>query len=577
MAKDENGRWIVGSLPYKLRAGIVLSVYIVYVIYVIVTFTMFIMKARDKHSGLHQRNIKLVTLQVAGCFFMGAVGMISTSIQQWPCFLKLWFVDIGFLVMYSAVAARAFQHIVVTNVHILTNKLASSNNPAFRGTMPQSSINYLNPSTRPNRSASQSSIFSNTDFEVSDGTHIDSEKKAALGLEKHIRHASTRMENGPDMKVYKRLQKYTRLQRYATDKALFIFVILHLLLAVILSLIVNILNKQFSLSPMSKTCKMIWGFLPVISVIVLYAVVILPFLFVKCWSLHDAYGIRNDILVSSISGTVCVIMTIIWETVLFHIALRWSGWFFSWLCAAIIQTVSVAMPLWSAIRHSRDVIDRMHGASSLGTSMAAVISGAGGHDLGKRSEFNSMLADPYEYRYFCDFAASCFCSEMSAFIDEYQALKSLTVVALGSDDIWREDADQLEPGYMSRMAATTIDGDIGYLAMAGRGGHANSKTLRLQTPPTVSILETAKAVYPQYDLNELTPFPVAAMDKLVAIFSVFVNSNSYTAVSLPSAMVLRIREKLGKSQLTLIILDEIKDEVLNMLYFDVFTRYVKRK
>ncbi|KAJ2353232.1 hypothetical protein GGH92_000790 [Coemansia sp. RSA 2673] len=164
---------------------------------------------------------------------------------------------------------------------------------------------------------------------------------------------------------------------------------------------------------------------------------------------------------------------------------------------------------------------------------------------------------------------------MTAFIDEYQVLKGLTVIALGSEDMWREDVDQLESSYMARMA-NNIDGGIGYLAMANRA-YPHSKSLRLQTPPTVSILETALAVYPQYDLSEVTPFPVASMDKLVAIFSVFVNSNSYTAVSLPSSMVLRIRERLGRSQLTLTILDEIKDEVLNMLYYDVFTRYAKRK
>ncbi|KAJ2786848.1 hypothetical protein GGI15_001210 [Coemansia interrupta] len=465
----------------------------------------------------------------------------------------------------------------------MTNMLASNNNPGFKNMMPSSNVALLGQGTRVHRSASQSSIFSNTDYENSEMGHAmgvsggSSEKKTVLNIASDIRHESIRMDGSPEMKLYKRLQKYSRLQRFASQKYLFVFVLLHLLLAVILSLVINIINPQFKLSPLSMECRLIWGFIPVLVIVAIYSVLVLPVIVIKCRKLNDAYGIRNDLVVCTMMGIFCLVMNSIWDIVLYQIAVIWSGWFFSWVTGVVIHTVTVTIPLYKAIKHSRDVIDRMHGASSLGTSMAAVIAGAGGHDLSKRSEYNSVLSDPYEYRFFCDFAASCFCSEMTAFIDEYQALKSLTVVALGSEDIWREDVDQLEPSYMSRMASNNGENGIGYLALANRNANPNSKSLRLQTPPTVNILETAKAVYPQYDLNDDTPFPVAAMDKLVAIFSVFVNSSSYTAVSLPSSMVLRIREKLGKSQLTLTILDEIKDEVLNMLYFDVFTRYSKTK
>ncbi|KAJ2288551.1 hypothetical protein IWW55_006481 [Coemansia sp. RSA 2706] len=389
-----------------------------------------------------------------------------------------------------------------------------------------------------------------------------------------MRYTSLRIENEPDTKLYKRLHKYTRMQRFTSNRALIGYVLAHFVVAVILSLVTNIINKQYSISPVSMVCKLVWGFLPVVAFVGIYVVFILPVLLVKCWKLKDAYGIRNDLVISMIIGAACIIITVLWETILFHLALKWSGFFFTWLCAIILHTASITVPLWQAIRHSRDVIHRMHGASSLGNPMAAAIAGAGGQDMSKRSEFNSILADPYEYRYFCDFAASCFCSEMTAFIDEYQALKGLTVVALGSEDMWRDEANHIDTDYMARMASN-IDSNLGYLAIAGRQ-HPNSRALRLQTPPTVNILETACAVYPQYDLSDSTPFPVAAMDKLVAIFSVFVNSSSYTAVSLPSAMVLRLRERLSRSQLTLTILDEIKDEILNMLYFDVFTRYARK-
>ncbi|KAJ2755424.1 hypothetical protein GGI19_001666 [Coemansia pectinata] len=577
--------WPTDSIKYKIRAGVVLTVYAVYMIYAIITFIMFVQKARDKHSGLAQRNVSLVMLQSIGCIIMGSAAMVSTAVQLWPCFLRLWLVDIGFMMVYSSIAARAIQHIVVSNVHILTNTLATSNAPALKGTMtPHSNLDFLRQEDGPrhHRSGSQTSIYSTTDFGHNESTQgmVLNEKKQTteIGGSRTERHASlVHLDNGPDSKVYRRLQKYTRLQRFVTNRSLTIFILLNFMAACLMSLAINIVNEQFSISPMNKMCTMMWGFMPVTAIIAVYAILILPVLLIKCWSLKDAYGIRNDLIVSIVAGGLCVILTVLWETILIRVAHSWSGWFFTWLCAVVLHTVSLVLPLWAAIRHSRDVMMRMHGANGMGATMSAAIAGAGGEDghLGKRAEFNSILADPYEYRFFCDFAASCFCSEMTAFIDEYQVLKGLTVIALGSEDMWREDVDQLESSYMARMA-NNIDGGIGYLAMANRA-YPHSKSLRLQTPPTVSILETALAVYPQYDLSEVTPFPVASMDKLVAIFSVFVNSNSYTAVSLPSSMVLRIRERLGRSQLTLTILDEIKDEVLNMLYYDVFTRYAKRK
>ncbi|KAJ2453275.1 hypothetical protein EV183_002332 [Coemansia sp. RSA 2336] len=577
MVVDANGRWEVGSKPYLIRMGVMLSVFIVYGIYVFVTYIMFVMKARDKHSGLSQRNLKLISVQALGCLIMGVTGMITTSIQQWPCFLKLWFTNFGFLMVYSSVAARAFQHYVVTNLHIHTNKVASNNNPALKGLIPQTNMNAMAPGSRFHRPNSQSSMFSNTDFANSDNVTASTpfeEKKDTLALNKTIRLTSLEIESGPEAKLYKQLLKYSKLQRYTTNKALLGYVFAHVLIAFTLSLVTNIINKEFSLSPLSKVCRMVWGFLPAVASVGLYAVFIIPVLLFKCWNLKDAYGIRNDLIMSMILGILCIIATVVWENALYHIAKKWSGFFYVWLYAVTLHTTSIAIPLWKAIRHSREVIRRMHGANNLGNPMGALIAGASGHDAGKRSEFNAILADPYEYRYFCDFAASCFCSEMTAFIDEYQALKGLTIGALGSDDMWRDEANHQDPDYTSRLAKN-IDSDIGYLAMAGQHNSA-SKALSLQTPPSVTILETARATYPQCDFNETTPFPVAAMDKLVAIFSVFINSNSYTAVSLPSAMVLRLRERLGSSQLTLIILDEIKDEVLNMLYFDVFTRYSKR-
>ncbi|KAJ2786839.1 hypothetical protein GGI15_001201 [Coemansia interrupta] len=533
--------------------------------------------AKDKHSGLAQRNTNLVILQIISGFLMGTVGMISTAFQRWPAFLRLWFTNIGYLVMFAAVVARGFQYIVVSNLHNITSDIANSRNPRMMSMHGQTSPEFARRSSRFQRSGSQSSAFSNTDYDTPSETMDKTEKATFSDLARQARESSLHAISGPERRLHKRLQKYARLQRLASSRSMFLFVMGNFLIAVVISLVVNILNDQFSLSPMSMLCRLVWGFIPAMVVGGIYVIIIMPIIFVKCWKLKDAYGIRNDVLICIIMGVFCIIMNTVWDIVLQSIAVNWSGWFFTWVTGVVIHTVSVTVPLFAAIRHSRDVTDRMHGANGIETSMVAAIAGANGNEVGKRSEYNAILADPHEYRYFRDFAASCFCSEMTAFIDEYQMLKELTVLSLGSEDIWRQGINHAEAAYSMQMATNTIDNGVSYLAMSNRNVHPNTRALRLQTPATVTILETAKAVYPQYDFNENTPFPVASMDKLIAIFSVFINSNSYTAVTLPPSMVLRLRDRLGTHQLTLTILDEIKDEVLNMLYFDVYTRYSKRK
>ncbi|KAJ2706233.1 hypothetical protein FB645_001749 [Coemansia sp. IMI 203386] len=582
MLLDSTGRWPKDSVAYKVRVGVIMGVYAIYMVYAIVTFTMFISKSRDKHSGLAQRSIKLVTLQAIAGVLIGTVGMFSTALQLWPAFLRLWLTNIGYMIMYSSVISRGFQHIVISNLHNLTNELASNRNINFNTDINSKDVSsYVRQSLNQNRmrAGSQSSINSNTDFEGTDSHQGSIEKKKLSALvQKTAFTSNAYMPNGPERKLYKRLQKYARLQPYVSNKALFLYNLGVLVLAVIVSLIVNILNPQFKMSPMSMECRMYWGFIPLMAIVGSWIVFIMPLISIKCWKLKDAYGIRNDVLICMVMGVFCIVMNTIWDIVLPDVAKIWSGWFFSWISGVVLHTVSVTNPLLAAMRHSRDVTDRMHGANGIENSMVAAIAGVNGADMSKRSEYNSILADPHEYRVFCNFAASCFCSEMTAFIDEYQELKNITIHALGSEDIWHQNEDShLETAYASRMANNVVKDSIGYLSMSNNAQNYQSRTLKLHTPPTVNILETAKAVYPQYDLSEITPFPVASMDKLIAIFSVFINSSSYTAVSLPSAMVMRLRDKLGQSQLTITILDEIKSEVLNMLYFDVYTRYIKTK
>ncbi|KAJ2384164.1 hypothetical protein GGI05_005089, partial [Coemansia sp. RSA 2603] len=151
---DDTGRWLSSTPEYKIRVGIVMSVYIIYLFYITITAIMFVNKAKDKHSGLAQRNTKLVMLQVISGCLMGTVGMISTAFQKWPAFLRLWFTNIGYIVMFAAVIARGFQYIVVSNLHNITSDIANSKNPRLMSMQGQTSLDFVRKSSRLQRSES---------------------------------------------------------------------------------------------------------------------------------------------------------------------------------------------------------------------------------------------------------------------------------------------------------------------------------------------------------------------------------------------------------------------------------------
>ncbi|KAJ1948846.1 hypothetical protein EC988_005007, partial [Linderina pennispora] len=169
---------------------------------------------------------------------------------------------------------------------------------------------------------------------------------------------------------------------------------------------------------------------------------------------------------------------------------------------------------------------------------------------------------------------------LTAFIDEYQSLKTKTVTALGNAD---SPILETSSSWRSSLSLDSPNGDFyGDVSVhpqqfAYNKPASKAKPLTLSTGISVSILETAKAAYPQHEFTENTQFPTTVLDRLVRIFSIYLNLNSYMALNVPSVMVRKIQDQLDRKQMSLPILDEVKDEVLFMLYTDVFTRYQRTR
>ncbi|KAJ1931748.1 hypothetical protein EC988_009685, partial [Linderina pennispora] len=224
------------------------------------------------------------------------------------------------------------------------------------------------------------------------------------------------------------LKKYTRRRHYVTDRRMIIFITIATSVAIAVSAAINAVSKDYTIKPVTIACSMYWELIPVTILIGVYLLIVFPILLWQVWGLKDAYGIRRDLLICDTVGIVCLAVAFIWEFGLHQVSSIWSCLFFVWVAMLLIHISSVVVPLIKAIGHSKRTkhqIRNRHSTASSSDSDSVHANDRGATKI-RRSDFNRVLDDPYEYETFREFAASCFCSELTAFIDEYQSLKTKT-------------------------------------------------------------------------------------------------------------------------------------------------------
>ncbi|ORX73730.1 hypothetical protein DL89DRAFT_299119 [Linderina pennispora] len=558
MASDPTSsipEWEVGTTNFKVRAGVMFGCYILYTLYVVVTTVMFYRLSRDPNSELSKRSVKLVFIQIIGCFIVGSLGAIGTALNTWACFPKLWMFNIGFVVLISSLTARGVQLIVASNIHSLSGQLQQKDKAISKAMALTIGEQLAWPPSFNSRKAGQDGYAQR----VSEFS-CDADGQTLVDM------------------LQKRLQRYRRLGRFVTDRAMMCYI----------GIMTLILNKEYSISPVSTQCSFIWGLLPVFGIVAVFVLVISPVLLIKIWRFKDAFGIRNDLIICVVAGFICIVFSLIWELEMPTVRKIWSGLFFMWAATILVHTSSVAIPLYRAMRHSKILeLEMIHG-DSLGTSTMFFLGAKLTTDSKvprktRQAEFKQILDDPSAYSRFREFAATCFSSELTGFIDEYRLLKDATIAALGSQDELSSGINSsirtLTPAYMDSETFASAEHlpELPHLSREtdGKCNAIGRVPLDPTASPMVSILEAVQVYYPNLDIDESTVFPSAAMDMLVSIFSVYLNPRSPMGLNVSQVVMSRVQEHLYQDIIPLTILDEIKEEVMHMLYADIYTRYCR--
>ncbi|KAJ2625499.1 hypothetical protein GGI25_000598 [Coemansia spiralis] len=564
--------WAPGSTKYRIRSITMTCLSAIYALFVLVTTIMFLIVARNKRSGLDKRSAKLVIFQALGCYLVGVDGLTTAALNNWACFGKLWLFNVGFIMSLTAMSARAFHLLVVYKVHELASKLSSRDPGA---------INSVLTKNLKQTDTSRSSLDDPSAVNEK-GMHGLTSRPISRKLSRIS--ANLRRTNPHErLRLSQQLHKYRQLLRYTTDRMLLLYVSLSLLFIVILSFIINATDKQFSMKPVNIVCDAIWGFIPGLAIIIFYFFIVFPIILWRVWRHNDAYGIRNDLIICDTVGVTVMVVTLVWVLVLQETQQIWPGLSYIWVYAILIHISSVFVPLLKAIRHTKQAIDGatpqlIYSAAQASTTMPTTIGMSR-----RRSEFNRMLDSVHEYEKFRTFAASCFCSELTSFAEEYQVLKS-QVVALFERRSSEEDKNNspVTPNTLSmNTERTSREAAIQSIRLSQclvDNALLQSTEFALplpQTCVTVSILATLLEKQPELSQDSLT-YPQPLAHKLLSIYREYVDPNSLTSVNASSMVVRRITENINTNYFPITLFDELKDEVLFMLYSDVYTRYTKK-
>ncbi|KAJ2531408.1 hypothetical protein GGH20_001515 [Coemansia sp. RSA 1937] len=342
------------------------------------------------------------------------------------------------------------------------------------------------------------------------------------------------------------------------------FILISLVLTMVLSLVINITNKQFAVRPVQSVCDFFWGFLPVTAIIIVYFFIVFPLILWRVWGNRDAYGIRHDLIICDTVGIAVLIVTLVWVNVLRETQQIWPGLSYVWIYAFFLHISSVFVPLLNAIKHNKSALEGNNQSPSSEAEMAPRV-------LlplpNRRVNFNRMLDDPIEYNKFRTFAVSCFSSELTAFIEEYQVLKAKTIAILRPKSMRGRPSDS--------TICTLANPEPTKLPVSPHATSPPKTSESAYTPTSVttSILYTlTNNSKPTHTVS----FPSQLFDKLKAVYWDYIDPNSYTSVNASPMVVRRIDEMMNNNDYNVTLFDELKDEVLFMLYSDVYTRYIRK-
>ncbi|OMJ23581.1 hypothetical protein AYI70_g2172 [Smittium culicis] len=97
----------------------------------------------------------------------------------------------------------------------------------------------------------------------------------------------------------------------------------------------------------------------------------------------------------------------------------------------------------------------------------------------------------------------------------------------------------------------------------------------INTPTSMTITSAIERLYPSYEIFPTTPIPKELHSLFLSFFNVFIEPESELKVDIHMSIIDEILEIVNSKEMFLGIFDDAREEVLELLYFGVFPRFLE--
>ncbi|PVU92162.1 hypothetical protein BB561_004001 [Smittium simulii] len=361
--------------------------------------------------------------------------------------------------------------------------------------------------------------------------------------------------------------------------------------------------------------------------------IVFPFFIYKFYSIKEARFLKIELIMIFLTGLITYIVMGTWNHLNDNFVRTFSQYNFFFIMLLTSHICAISYP-YIKLKNFMIVVSQDDFESD---SRRKTISSFGSINSrfslkvdDYRSKFVTMLDSPAKYRMFSNCANQYLCSPLVLFLDEYQTLKrrimtefeqnhSLktaykTMLKLNNNIEENEDNNfenvdeysfgtfdtndvSTDPSTGNSLPESTNNPSSQILTSENSLGQ-NSENLYLlenrsekilsdgfhdtnfnqlmhTNPISPTICSSLEYLFPSCDISSSHPVPQSLFQLFKSFYSVFIDPNSELNVGVHVYLTYEISQQIESNEYTLGMFDDAREEVLELLYFGVFPRYLE--
>ncbi|KAJ1917491.1 hypothetical protein H4219_003173 [Mycoemilia scoparia] len=396
----------------------------IYTIYVLSTTIVLFWKGWNSTHFQWKSRIFTLIATLANLAFVIHAMILEALTPKYPCSVRLWITYYTVFYWSLAVHVRGLKYIHTVRVNTIKSDLADVLNELEKNTdFEDRNTHSLDISTKGGENLSKS-VKNYTRGAQSPSINLKSWTSGISDWFSKVilRRGSVDISKMPLEEQYSylraRLTSTLQKERWLSDRFfLCVFAFIGIIIAV--ACVLGQRDRRFQHKPPYYACPAgvsppmyflyTWLFLNIF--------ILFPLLIYFCRGIRDAYGMRSELQVSLIVGSVSIPTMLLYnEFVSSMILIKVTGYIFIVVFLAVAHWMLIVRPMFSILRENKE---KARSKTHLPRSSTSIDMG----NMTRREQFEFLLDSPVGFQQLAEAARRTFCPENVDFLRDYQYLK----------------------------------------------------------------------------------------------------------------------------------------------------------